>query len=224
MEVIAEIAPTPHRDLFLKRLQILKPLVSIVDIPESPLGRPTAHALAAGALARQIGLEPIVHIRLLDLNKTGLKSLLGGAKLLDITHVVVLQGDPPTEGTAVRDVTTEEAVVEAKKAGLKAGALLSFKKDYRKRLEIGADFYLALHFKDVTQLQGLPPVVYPYIIIKTEKNSHLVEKMRQEAVTPQEAAQLAKKLGGETPGVVISAPGDFDAMLQVVAKLKKSHS
>ncbi|MFN3804409.1 MAG: 5,10-methylenetetrahydrofolate reductase [Pyrobaculum sp.] len=224
MEIIAEITPTPHRDLFLKRLQMLKPLVSMVDIPESPLGRPTAHALAAGALARQMGLEPIVHIRLLDLNKTGLKSLLGGAKLLDITHVVLLQGDPPTEGTPVRDVTTEEAVAEAKKTGLKAGALLSLRRDYKRRLEMRADFYLALHFRDVTQLLELPPVIYPYIIVKTEKNSPLVEKMGQEATTPQEAAQLAKRLEGVAPGVVISAPGDFDAMLQVVARLKKRHS
>ncbi len=224
MEIIAEITPTPHRDLFLKRLQLLRPLVERVDIPESPGGKPTAHSLAAGALAKQTGLEPIVHIRLVDLNKTALKSLLGGAKLLDVKHVVLLQGDPPAEGKPVNQITTEEAVAEAKKMGLTAGALLSLKREYRQRLQIGADFYLALHFTHPNQLKDLPPSVYPYLLVKTEKNGRLIDRLRQEAVTPQEALQLAKQLTEVTPAVVLTVPGDFDTLHKLARELKKLHS
>jgi 5,10-methylenetetrahydrofolate reductase len=223
MEIIAEVTPVRDRERLLKKLEALRPLVDKIDIPEAPGGKPTAHALAVGVLAKQMGFEPIVHIRLLDVNKTGLKSLLGGAYLLDIREVVVLQGDPPTEGRPVGDVSTEEAVAEAKKIGLKVGALLSLKRDYKRRIEtLGADFYLALHFTDVRQLEGLPPVVYPYVIVKTNNNSALIERLKQTAVDPQKALELIRALEGVAPGVVVSVPGDFDTLLSLLNQIKKS--
>ncbi len=221
MELIAELTPVVDRTKLLKKLEALKPLVDKVDIPEAPGGKPTAHSLAVGALAKQTGFEPIVHIRLLDVNKTGLKSLLGGAYVLDIKHVVVLQGDPPAEGRPVGEVSTEEAVEEAKKLGLRAGALLSLRRDYKRRVEtIRADFYLALHLTDAKQLEGLPPVVYPYVIVRTSSNSALIERLRQTAVGPQEALTLVKALEGVAPGVVISVPGDFDALVGLLKQIK----
>jgi 5,10-methylenetetrahydrofolate reductase len=223
MEIIAEVTPVRDRERLLKKLEALKSLVDKIDIPEAPGGKPTAHALAVGVLAKQMGLEPIVHIRLLDVNKTGLKSLLGGAYLLDIREVVVLQGDPPTEGRPVGDVSTEEAVAEAKKIGLKVGALLSLRRDYKRRIEtLGADFYLALHLTDVRQLEGLPPVVYPYVMVKTNNNSALIERLKQTAVNPQKALELIRALEGVAPGVVVSVPGDFDTLLSLLNQIKKS--
>ena len=223
MEIIAEVTPVTDRGRLLKKLEALRPLVNKIDIPEAPGGKPTAHALAVGVLAKQMGFEPIVHIRLLDVNKTGLKSLIGGAYLLDIREVVVLQGDPPAEGRPVGDVSTEEAVAEAKKIGLKVGALLSLKRDYRRRIEaLGADFYLALHFTDVRQLEGLPPVVYPYVMVKTNNNSVLIERLKQTAVDPQKALELIRALEGVAPGVVVSVPGDFDTLLSLLNQIKKS--
>jgi 5,10-methylenetetrahydrofolate reductase len=221
MEIIAEVTPVTDRGRLLKKLETLRPLVDKIDIPEAPGGKPTAHALAVGVLAKQMGFEPIVHIRLLDVNKTGLKSLLGGAYLLDIREVVVLQGDPPAEGRPVGDVSTEEAVAEAKKMGLKVGALLSLRRDYKRRIEtLGADFYLALHFTDVRQLEGLPPVVYPYVIVKTNNNSALIERLRQTAVSPQKALELIRALEGVAPGVVVSVPGDFHTLLSLLNQIK----
>ncbi|MEM0468250.1 MAG: 5,10-methylenetetrahydrofolate reductase [Pyrobaculum sp.] len=220
MEIIVEITPVVNKEHLLKKMEAVRPFVEAIDIPEAPGGRPLAHSLAVGALAKQLGLEPIVHIRLLDVNKTGLKSLLGGAKVLEIKKVVLLQGDPPYEGRPVGEVSTEEAVAEAKKLGLAAGALVSLKRDYWRRLEIGADFYLALHFSDVRQLVGLPPVVYPYIIIKTSQNIALIEKLRQTAVTPNEAVELVKGLEGVAPGAVLSAPGDFAALVKTLREIR----
>ncbi|MEM1598477.1 MAG: 5,10-methylenetetrahydrofolate reductase [Pyrobaculum sp.] len=216
MEYIAEIAPLLDKDKLLKKLAALRHYVSWVDIPEAPGGRPTAHAIAVGALAKQQGLEPIVHLRLLDVNRTGFKSLLGAARLLDISHVVVLQGDPPLEGSPVREVTTEEAVSAAKQMGFRAGALLSLRRDWRKRLEVGADFYLALHFSDVSQLKDMPRNVYPYLIVETEKNAELLKRLRQTAVRPSEALKLLDELDGFTEAVVVSVPGDFETLLEIL--------
>ena len=223
MEVVAEITSSLNRDLILKKLAKLKTLVDKVDIPEAPGGKATAHSLAVGVLAMQQGLEPIVHIRLLDVNKTGLKSLLGAARLLGLEYVVLLQGDPPAEGSPVTDVTTEEAIAEAKKMGLKAGALLSLRREYAKRLEAGADFYLALHFSHKDQLRGLPRNVYPYIIVETPKNAPLIQRLRQTAVPPQRAVELAEEIDGLVDAVIISAPGDFEALVEVLKQIKASH-
>jgi 5,10-methylenetetrahydrofolate reductase len=220
MEIIAEITPSLNKAKLVERLEAVRRYVEKVDIPEAPGGKPTAHSLAVGVLAKQLGLEPIVHIRLVDLNKTAFKSLLGGAHILDIRYVVVLQGDPPAEGKPVGEITTEEAVAAAKSMGLKTGALLSLRRDYAKRLEIGADFYLALHLTEPKQLQGLPPVVYPYILVKTSRNAALLEKLGQTAVTPGDALGLIRQLEGVAPGVVLSAPGDHHALLQLLEKLR----
>lgn len=221
MEIIAEVTPVRDRTKLLKKLEALKPLVNRIDIPEAPGGKPTAHALAVGALAKQMGFEPVVHIRLLDVNKTCLKSLLGGAYLLDIKDVVVLQGDPPAEGRPVGEVSTEEAVEEAKKMGLRAGALLSLRRDHRKRVEtLRADFYLALHLTDAKQLEGLPPIVYPYVMVRTSNNSELIDRLRQTAVEPHEALALVEALEGAAPGAVISVPGDFDALVGLLKQIK----
>mgnify|MGYP001770639115 CR=1 FL=1 len=220
MEIIAELAPTLNKDLFLKHLEALRRYVEKVDIPEAPGGRPSAHSLAAGVLAKQAGLEPLVHIRLLDINMTAFKSLLGGARLLDIKYVVLLQGDPPAEGRPVGEIATEEAVAVAKKMGFKTGALLSLRRDYKKRLEIGADFYLALHLREAEQLADLPPVVYPYVLVRTEKNFDLLERLGQTAVSPREALELVRKLEGLAPGVVISAPRDFQTLLKLLQEVK----
>ncbi|MGC9131778.1 MAG: 5,10-methylenetetrahydrofolate reductase, partial [Pyrobaculum sp.] len=124
------------------------------------------------------------------------------------------------EGKPVGEITTEEAVAAAKSMGLKTGALLSLRRDYAKRLEIGADFYLALHLTEPKQLQGLPPVVYPYILVKTSRNAALLEKLGQTAVTPGDALGLIRQLEGVAPGVVLSAPGDHHALLQLLEKLR----
>lgn len=225
MEIIAEITPLRDRDKVLRKLESIKPYVEKVDIPESPGGKPTAHSLAVGALAKQLGLEPIVHIRLLDVNKTGFKSLLGGAYILGVRYVVVLQGDPPAEGKPVGEVTTEEAVAEAKKMGFVTGALLSFRRDYIERIRrLGADFYLALHLTDIKQLESLPPVIYPYIMIKTGNNVALLERLRQTAVELPQALGLIEKLRGVVPGIVLSVPGDFETLLQILRKIKTCRS
>jgi len=222
MEIIAEVAPSLNRDDFLKRLVKLKTFVDRVDIPEAPGGKAVAHSIAAGVLAKQQGLEPIVHIRLLDVNKTGFKSLLGAACLLDLKYVVVLQGDPPAEGSPVRDVATEEAVVEVKKMGLRAGALLSLRREYEKRLEVGADFYLALHFNYRDQLRGLPRSVYPYIIVETPRNTSLIQRLRQTAVPPQRAVELVEEIDGVVDAVVVSVPGDFETLIEILRRVKIS--
>ncbi|RFA95112.1 methylenetetrahydrofolate reductase [Pyrobaculum aerophilum] len=220
MEIVAELTPILDREKLLARLDALTRYVEKVDIPEAPGGKPSAHSIAVGALAKQLGIEPIVHIRLLDINMTAYKSLLGGAYLLDIKYVVVLQGDPPAEGRPVGEISTEEAVAVAKKMGFKAGALLSLRRDYKQRLKIGADFYLALHLREAEQLADLPPVIYPYILVKTEKNFDLFERLGQTAVSPREALELVRKLEGLAPGVVLSVPRDFQTLLGLLQEVK----
>lgn len=68
MEIVAELTPILYREKLLARLDALTRYVEKVDIPEAPGGKPSAHSIAVGALAKQLGIEPIVHIRLLDIN------------------------------------------------------------------------------------------------------------------------------------------------------------
>ena len=73
--------------------------VHTVNVVESPRGRSRMASVPAGIiLAREAGVEPVVHYTCRDRNMTGMLSDLLGAAAAGIRNLLVLSGDPPTQG------------------------------------------------------------------------------------------------------------------------------
>ena len=222
MRIIAELPPSTSRRAVVSRAKAVSDYTDMVDVPDSPGGRPSAHAIAVAYLAKEVGLTPIVHIRLSDLNMLAYRSLLGAARLLGLDYVVPLSGDPPSVGRPVGHLATEEAVSIARGYGLKVGVLLSMRRNYAERLKIGADFYLVLNLDDPRSLENLATVeAYPYVILRTEKNAELVERLGQPSVELKSLTKYMELLERYANAVIISAPGDFEAELSALSLLTR---
>jgi homocysteine S-methyltransferase len=84
--------------------------VHAVHVVESPRGQSRMASVPAGIiLAREAGVDPVVHYTCRDRNMSGMLSDLLGAAAAGIRNLLVLSGDPPTQGpypdaTVVSDI------------------------------------------------------------------------------------------------------------------------
>ncbi len=97
-----EIVP-PHgwdaSDMIGGALRLRDAGVDAISVVDNPRGRSRMASVPAGIiLAREAGIEPIVHYTCRDRNMTGMLSDLLGAAAAGIKNLLVLSGDPPTQG------------------------------------------------------------------------------------------------------------------------------
>lgn len=230
MRIIAEVTPIPDYDKFVERLRRIEGLADAVDLPESPLAKPAANAVAASSLVQSVtGLPAIAHIRLLDLNWIAYRSLLGAAKLLGTWAVVPLQGDPPRDAKPVGEIPTEEAVREARSRGLRVGVIVSVRRDYAARLRnLEADLYLVLNVENPAMLDDEAfrearkrSTIAPYIIFETERNRGMLSSLRQPRFNPSSAEDLVERFLAYADSVIISVPGDYETLVEILRRIAK---
>jgi len=236
LRVIAELEPTRNREKLLKRVKLLAPHVDAIDIPEVPMGRPIASApvVAAHLSALYPGTSFIPHIRVIDVNRVGMLSILGGLAAAGVGEAVLLRGDRPVEGRVVEDLTVEEAArlaVERLRRRPSLGAMLSIRyplPEIERRLEAPFSFYLVL--RAFTSLEKLREVsraahrlgkkLYAYLIVGGSNYEQLRRMLGDQPVyRPQEAVEAAAALEGVVDGVLVSSPGSLETVVETVQKL-----
>jgi 5,10-methylenetetrahydrofolate reductase len=215
MLILAELRPKSNMRKLEEQLKKLS-YYDGIDIPDSPLGEPTVPPIAVAAVARKIlgdDVEIIINQRLADVNELFVRSLAKGAKLLNVS-IAFTKGDKPRVGREVGYLTSESAVAIAKAAeGIRAGMILSLRKpisEIKARMNSHADFFLAVRLSKPEMLDGLEnSKVLPYVIVKTDKNSNVVEELGQPYVDYREISEFVRKLEDYNPlGILLSSPGD----------------
>jgi methylenetetrahydrofolate reductase (NADPH) len=96
----AEVVPPVScdaRDL-LKKAEPLKGLADAVNVTDGAGARAHMGALAAAAILREAGIEPILQLTCRDRNRIGLQGDLMGAAALGIHNLLILTGDKPSAG------------------------------------------------------------------------------------------------------------------------------
>ena len=109
-EVVPPISCDP-RDL-LHKAAPLKGLADAVNVTDGAGARAHMGALAAAAILRNAGIEPILQLTCRDRNRIGLQGDLLGASALGIRNLLILTGDKPSAGdqpdaTAVFDLDSK---------------------------------------------------------------------------------------------------------------------
>ena len=229
MEIIAELTVPRTREALIERALAVARYADSLDLPEAPMGRPTAHSIAAAHLVmEEAGIDAVAHMRLADLNWVAFESMMGAARMLGVRRLVVLRGDPPVKGTPVGDVDTETAVKYGKSLGISMGALISLRRgegDILARASMGADFFLLLRYagqKDMLRMIGDRARVYPYLLIATPRNVHFLSALGQPYITVAEVPKAIDELAGIAHGVVISVPKDHKALLDVLKAVRET--
>ena len=96
----AELVPpvSGNAALLLERARPLAGLADAVNVTDGAGARPHMCALAAGALLRANGIEPIMQMTCRDRNRLAMQGDILGAAALGITSFLVMQGDQPSAG------------------------------------------------------------------------------------------------------------------------------
>lgn len=234
--LIAELEPLQSREKLEARLRALIPYFDVIDIPEAPLGNPSASsALLAVYIWSKYGVQVIPHIKVTDVNSLALINIVSGLAVVGIEEVVVLRGDPPRIGSTVEDVSVEgvlDLVKKYSKGTPRLGALISLRYPRSligKRLNKPFSFYFVLRpAVDLDKLVWLSrearrkgKKLYAYIIVMGEKNKSTLRSLlgSQPVYEVREAIAVIERLSGLVDGFIVSSPGDVDAMVSVAQRL-----
>ncbi|WP_048062666.1 hypothetical protein [Caldivirga maquilingensis] len=193
------------------------------NIPDSPLGEPAPLPLAAACLIRRIHDDKriMVNQRLLDVNELHLVSIAQGTLMLN-ADLVLTRGDKPKIGKEVGYLTSEEALrlLKSRVKGVRVGLMLSMrygKELIENRMRSGADFYLVLRLSNPVELRGLDTSrLIPYVLIETERNSKVINRINQPHFKLSELGDLLNGLRGiGVEGVLLSVPGDYESLINL---------
>src|SRR6476646_11819984 len=97
---------TPDALRVRERIAALADTVDVVGLTDNHAGQPRMSPLAAVALAREQGVETIVHVSCRDRNRLALQSQVVGAAALGAEAVLCVQGDPVNDVPRVGDLKT----------------------------------------------------------------------------------------------------------------------
>lgn len=238
MELIYEIEPVGDREEFLYRLRALKGLVDWVDVPDSPMGKPSQFSSIVSCLIRYLeGMDVIAHIRTIDLSSVALKSVLKSLTLCGVGRVVFVRGDLVPGATVVKDVEPENAVAIARQysPGISPGLTLSLRKELEiilERVKLRADFYLVLNLNKQTveklvkvsrEARRVGVKIYPYLVLATESNYDTLAKLLgpSKLLKRDEALYIASTCADLVDGFLISSPLDFKEGLSLLNSLRR---
>ena len=194
--------------------------VHAINVVESPHGRSRMASVPAGIiLSREAGVEPVVHYACRDRNMSGMLSDLLGAAAAGIRNLLVLSGDPSTQGpaSAVFDIDTVGLInmLTGLNHGLDPGSArigeptrfvvgmstntgaLDLEREaerFMHKVEAGADFAVTQPLFDVGPLERF--------LGATESQPLPILA----GVRPLTSLTHAEFLANEVPGVVVPAP------------------
>ncbi len=225
VELIAELDPQTALDA--EKASLISRLYDWLDVPDSPMGKPSINSLLASCMLSGInGGRVIAHLRVQDLNLLAFKSTIKTLRALGIRKLVVLRGDQPYKGSSLEDVTVEEAVgyIRRQAPGIEVGVLVSARKsrgEVARRLDLRPDFILLLNYRSSgiewiageARRRGIK--VYPYLVVETLRNRGLLARVRRESIVAlEDVVDAVRGLAGIVDGVLVSSPGDFEGLLE----------
>ena len=157
--------------------------------------------------------------RLKDINELKLRSIITAARAINAS-MIFTQGDKPRFGKEFNEIDSIGAMKLAIKRGVEAGVILSFRKsieDIKKRINSEANIFLVVNFGDTAILNQInTEKLIPYIIIRTEKNELIVDKIHQPAVDLNDLHYLMQQLSSyKFRGFLFSIPGDNETLINI---------
>ncbi len=221
MKIYAEIYPSSNINKLKDYIKDMEEFDGF-DIPDNPLGYPTMPPELVGYIIRDYynSKEIIMNQRLIDINELKLRSIIKAAKAINSSMIFTL-GDNPVYGNRVNDLKSEDALKIGLSRNVRSGLIISFKKnktDIEKRLKSDASMFLCVNFNSVTLLDNIETErLIPYIIIGTNKNMEILERIKQPYIKIEKLHEYIELLNCyNLYGVLLSVPGDKKSLLETL--------
>ncbi|MEM2025761.1 MAG: hypothetical protein QXW94_05665 [Desulfurococcaceae archaeon] len=236
MEKILEVPPRSKKFLD-KVIENGKGLYESLFIPCAPGGIPMIDCFAAGAyISSRYNYGIFSSVRTYD---CALNHVIEKAKTaLDFGFqgILITKGDAPRYGKGLEESNTESAISFIREAGLKInlGIVISLRfqlEDIRRRLRIlQPDFAFIMRYhqgqyeeqklKEVArEARDIGTKTYVFILLGTEKNVLVFNKLKQPYVHINEIGNIVKSLNNFIDGVVVSSPLDFESAIYSAKEL-----
>jgi homocysteine S-methyltransferase len=242
--LIIELPPLRRIDNLDNYLEMVNSVVDYathIDIPDSTFANPSANAVLIGSLIKHrfSNVEVIANVRVADHNKVGLTALIMGGLANGVRNYLLMRGDLGPGVTAVPDLTPISAIgylrgVEQVKGARLGVSISSFDEKYiRDRLEARPDFAMLQYTLSMDDLIRTAEVnrefgvdIYPALLVITNKSARTISRiLNTDIPVPQDpisdAIRRAREILEHFPGVYISAPGDFNAIVETARAMHK---
>lgn len=236
-----EIEPTSKREKLVEQFLKLKGLVDKVNVPENPLGQLKPSSLAISILAKELGLEPVLHLRSRDRNFLNLKSEIYGAIIFDIKDILIVKGDIKedkdyeTKNEEKLEVIAEKLKSDEKISKLRIGLplikLVMYDERVKARLSSCADFFVTLQIngpEDVPEelldyAKKNNKKIQSYYLLISDNNKVYLKSLGFE-VKEKSIKQYIEDvtiLENMLDAVILSCPRDFNFLLEFLNKYNK---
>jgi homocysteine S-methyltransferase len=241
--LIVELPPLRRIDNLDNYLHMVGEIVdyaTYIDVPDSTFANPSANAVLIGSLIRhRFNVEVIANVRVADHNKVGLAALIMGGLINNVRSYLFMRGDLGPGVTAVPDLSPTSAIEYLRGLdqvrGVRLGiSISSFNVDYiRDRLRARPDFAMLQYTMSIDDLLRVLDVnrdfnvdLYPPLLIITNRSVKTISKILNMNVSVpadpiEDAVRRARELLNYFPGVYLSAPGDFEAIVNTIRALRK---
>ncbi len=220
MKIYAEIYPSSNINKLKEYIKYLEAFDGF-DIPDNPLGYPTMPPELIGYIIRNYynDKEIIMNQRLIDINELKLISIIKAAKSIN-SSIIFTQGDDPLYGNKINDLTSENALKISLSRDVRSGLIISFNKnktEIEKRLRLNADMFLCVNFNNISLLKSIETKrLMPYIIIGTDKNKNILERIKQPYIRIKELDNYIESLKCyNLYGILLSVPGDKKSLREI---------
>ncbi len=235
-----ELEPTTKREKLLEQLLNLKGLVEKINVPDKPMGQLKPSSLAVAILTKELGFEPVLHLRSIDRNLLSLHSEIYGAYLFDIKEVLIVKGDVSShEGFEKFDKSRLEDIVEKLRADPKLSSIslglpltkLNLDEKTKLRLSSKADFFVTLqvqHPKEIPEellnyVKEKNKRLQAYYLLTSPFNKDVLKSLGFEFYQKsiEEHMECLEELEKILDAVVISCPRDLPFLLEFLRRYRK---
>jgi len=236
-----EIEPTTKREKLVHQILNLKGLIDKLNVPENPLGQLKPSSLAISILAKELGVEPVLHLRAADRNLLSLASEIYGAIIFDIKDILLVRGDIKNEQDQMifnkyrLDEIVEKLKKDEKISKLNIGLPLT-KLDIndelvKLRLSSKADFLVTLQIngpEEIPQdlldnIRKSGKKLHSYYILVSKENKPYLDELgfNVRAKSEEEYMEDIEILEQILDAVILSCPRDFQFLLNFLHKYRK---
>ena len=232
----------------LAKINRIAGFLNAINITDTPLGIPRVSSIPLAVYLQEKfkNLIVIPHLKIINCNVVGLKSLILGLRATGVKYVLLIKGDRPSEGTTVSDMSLENAVKYAKVIGLRV--IVGIGKNTRERLEqalsMNPDIIATQPFlseeeisnffnitKELRSKYNTKVKVIGSLIVFSPKNFQVIKAISgnldqkytfsSDYLKLRTTKGLILKILDLLDGVYISSPFDFDSVVEVLSDIRE---
>jgi hypothetical protein len=244
LKINVEIEPTTKKDKIIEFVSSVKDFIHCINVPDNPLGQPKASALAIAILLKNLGVNPVLHIKAADRNFYAIKSeMLGAYYLFDINNFLIVRGDTNFyEKDEIYNKFKLETIVDKIKSndklsnvkiGLPLMSFLSSKEKIIERINSKADFLVLpqimnvkeLNYEIVSLTKKNNKELHAYYLIDTDNNKSILYELglikEMKVRTIEEHVKNIIEFEGYVDTLILSCPKDIKSLVDILSKVHK---